>query len=150
MERNALSGVLKIKLASGDTKPPIKATVGSAGIDLFLNQDIDLTGQARPVLVGTGVHAEIPEGYVGILTLRSGVKDCWNNSGVGIIDSDYRGEIKLKLLPVGTNDVVYSKGDRIAQLVIIPYYNAKIELVDELSDTDRGEGGFGHTGRRTI
>lgn len=138
---------LKVKLGSDDATPPKVATHGSAGIDLYLDKDVTVYPGMDPVLIGTGVHVQIPQGYVGILSLRSGVSDSWMNTGVGIIDADYRGEIKLKLSAINKM-VTYSKGDRLAQLVIIPFLSCSISVVDELSRTERGEGGFHSTGRQ--
>lgn len=102
------------------------------------------------VLVGTGLHIAIPKGYVGIVKSRSGnaVKK-WIEVGAGVIDADYRGEVKVLLHNDSDEDVVFNYGDRIAQLCIIKISEADVEPVmslDELGDTQRGEGGFGSTG----
>lgn len=138
---------IRVKLITEDATPPKRATEGSAGLDLYLNEDVVLYPGEPPKLVGTGVCVEIPTGYVGVLALRSGVKDCWMNNGVGIIDSDYRGEVKVKLSAINQM-AKYSKGSRIAQLVILPYLACDVTVVSELSDTQRGTGGFGSTGNK--
>lgn len=141
----ALAHHLKIKLATPTSKPPLVATGGAAGMDLFLDEDVTVFPDAPPKLVGVGIHAEIPFGYVGIVSLRSGINNLTMINGVGIIDSDYRGEIKLKLSAT-RNATSYKRGDRLAQMVVIPYLRCSLDIVDELSNTERGHGGFGHTG----
>ena len=90
---------------------------------------------------------EIPEGHVGLLYPRSSISktSCSLRNAVGVIDSGYRGEIMLKF-SCSTNLNIYNVGDRVAQLIIMPYPQVQFEEVEELSDTDRGEGGFGSTG----
>ena len=135
---------IRVKLITEDATPPKRATDGSAGLDLYLSEDVVLLPGEPPKLVGTGVCVEIPTGYVGILALRSGVKDCWMNNGVGIIDSDYRGEIKVILNNSGVVPVIINPGDRVAQLLFTTFTRVDIEEVNELVQT--GRGGFGSTG----
>lgn len=102
------------------------------------------------VLVGTGLHIAIPEGFVGFVKSRSGnaVKK-WIEVGAGVIDSDYRGEVKVLLHNHSDEDVTFYYGDRIAQLCIIKITERDVEPVmslDELGKTDRGDNGFGSTG----
>lgn len=135
---------LRVKCRDEKFKPLAK-TPGAAGLDLVLAHDLVIR-QDEVAKVGTGVHAEIPEGHVGLVFMRSSISDVALTNGVGVIDSDYRGEIMLKLR--GTTRIArYAAGDRIAQLVILPFIALEPTLVDELSDTERGEGGFGSTGR---
>ena len=128
---------------AGDYAPEV-ATDGSAGLDLFVNS---INGDN----IGTGVHVEIPHGHVGLLMPRSswGVKGFKLANTVGVIDSDYRGEIKMIRDPHPTKGFLkIQQGDRIAQLVVVPCMIAATECatLDDLSGTDRGEGGFGSTG----
>ena len=97
---------------------------------------------------GTGLAMEIPEGYVGLVFPRSSISktDHYLRNSVGVIDSGYRGEIKIRMSTPLLGGVEYKEGDRIAQLVIMKLPWVNIEEVEELSDTDRGDGGFGSTG----
>lgn len=121
-----------------------------AGADLRAN----LNGQRRLMLpntvqmIPTGVRCEIPEGYVGLVFARSSMADrgLVMASGVGVIDSGYTGEIMVPLLNVGRMESDVLRGERIAQLVIVPCMLPKFEQVESLGDTERGEGGFGSTG----
>jgi dUTP pyrophosphatase len=97
----------------------------------------------------TGIAIEIPEGYVGLVYPRSSVSksSMLLANGVGVIDSGYRGEIMLKYRHLGGRNEIYTTGDRVGQLMIIKRPEIELVVVDELSDTDRGEGGFGSTGQ---
>ena len=136
----------------GGTIPlPYYATTGAAGLDLHACTDGDtvIAPHAR-VFIPTGLAVAIPEGYVGILAVRSsmGAKNGINlANGIGVIDSDYRGPIQVTLY--NTTDTPYTvhSGDRIAQLLMIPVAHPGIRVVDTLSATERGAGGFGSTGR---
>ena len=131
-------------------KIPEYETKGSAGVDLQANVDEPLV--LKPMeraLVPTGLYIEIPEGYEAQVRARSGlaIKYCISLvNGIGTIDSDYRGEIKVILINLGSEDFIINKGDRIAQMVIMKHEQVKFELVEELNQTERGQGGFGHTG----
>ena len=140
-----ISHKLKVKLARPDSKPPKVATKGSAGMDLFLDEDAHILPDLPPKLVGTGIHVQIPVGYVGLVSIRSGISDVRMHNGVGVIDSDYRGEIGLKLY-AAKDAAHYPRGTRIAQMVIVPYLHCSLDIVSDLDDTERGDGGFGHTG----
>jgi dUTP pyrophosphatase len=97
--------------------------------------------------IDTGVHVAIPEGYVGLIKSKSGLMV---NNGLltdGTIDSGYTGSIKVKLFNTSPKDYKFKAGDKIAQLVIVPCLLPELELVDHLEETDRGDGGFGSTGR---
>lgn len=140
---------LKIKKLDPDLPTPHYATEGAAGIDLYAAQDASIMNW-KTTLVPTGVAVEIPPGYEGQLRCRSGLgkKGVGIPHGLGTIDSDYRGEIGVVLAHL-TADSLYDvkRGDRIAQLVIAPVVRADIEVVENLSETERGKGGFGHTGK---
>jgi len=145
-EEGRLVCQLPVKLKDEHAMPPRVATMGSAGMDLFLNEDVVIFPDQAPKLVGTGVHVQIPTGFVGLIFLRSSIHDIEFTNGTGVIDSDYRGEIMFKLRAI-TNVAQYAKGTRIAQMVVVPYLHCNAVVVDELTETKRGEGGFGSTGR---
>ena len=138
---------LKIKLTDGASLP-FHAKPGDAGMDLTARRRVVISPHDT-VMVGTGVAAAIPEGYVGLVFPRSGTaskKDVNLANCVGVIDSGYRGEIKLPLHNDGYMRTAIDKGERCAQLVIVPYMTCECVEVDELDETERGEGGFGSTG----
>ncbi|MBP0615968.1 dUTP diphosphatase [Jiella mangrovi] len=136
---------------AGDAALPAYASDGAAGADLraALHEPLVLTPGAR-ALVPTGLAVELPAGYEMQIRPRSGLAA---KHGVtvlnspGTIDSDYRGEVKVLLINLGSESVTISSGERIAQAVIAPVTKAAFVFVDTLSGTQRGEGGFGSTGR---
>lgn len=139
------------KLKPGATVP----TMGSkfaAGADLYSTEDADVViGPSETKFIGTGLAMEIPEGYVGLVYARSGLackRGLAPANKVGVVDSDYRGEIKVALHNHGKEAQTVEKGERIAQMVIAPYLSVNYEEADALSETERGEGGFGSTGRK--
>lgn len=138
---------MKVKLEKGAIKPT-KAHENDAGYDLYAMNHAEILPRTHHSF-DTGVHIEIPHGYVGIVSGRSGLnfRKQLVLGGVGIIDENYRGTIGVMLYNHGEWTQVVNEGDRIAQLVIVPYFSEAIDVVDELSDTDRGSGGFGSTGR---
>ena len=123
----------------------------SAGADLYACLEKDLViASGETILVHTGVAIEIPVGYAGLIYARSGLaskRGLAPANKVGVIDSDYRGEVMVALHNHSSNEQVVAPGERIAQLVITPYLKAVFCECDELSETVRGEGGFGSTGR---
>ena len=125
----------------------------AAGADLCAClEGVSLTIPAHETrFVPTGLAMEIPVGYAGLIYARSGIA-CKRNlapaNKVGVVDSDYRGEIMVALHNHGNEDAVIEAGERIAQLVIAPFLPVSFAEVNELADTDRGEGGFGSTGRK--
>lgn len=129
---------------------PEYKTEGSAGIDLRANiTDSILLKPFERILVPTGIFIELPDGYEAQIRARSGLAIKNGISlvnGIGTIDSDYRGEIKVILINLGNEEFVINKGDRIAQMVFMKYERAEFELVENLNETNRGKGGFGHTG----
>ncbi len=137
----------------GRRGPPLELpryeTAGSAGMDLRADEAFALApGERR--LVPTGLSFEIPSGHEGQVRPRSGLAVRHGVALVnapGTVDSDYRGEVKVVLVNLGTEPVSFARGDRIAQLVIAPVVRADVVLVDELAGTGRGEGGFGSTGK---
>lgn len=124
-----------------------RASDGSAGFDLRATDDA-LIKPCRVVMVGTGVRVSIPENHVGLVFVRSSVgkRGVALANGVGVIDADYRGEVKLALVNGSSSWQKVNAGDRVAQLVIVPFVG-DAERVDTLDGTERGEGGFGSTGR---
>ena len=129
---------------------PEYKTLGSAGVDIsaFVEQPIVLKPLERK-LIPTGLFIELPEGYEAQIRPRSGLAikngiTCLNTPGT--IDADYRGEIKVILINLGQEDFIIHNGDRIAQMVIAQHAQAMFVEVTELSSTERGAGGFGHTG----
>jgi dUTP pyrophosphatase len=129
---------------------PAYATEGAAGMDIRANLDGPVTLDSLDrYLVPTGLYIELPDGYEAQMRPRSGLAikqgiTCLNSPGT--IDSDYRGELKVVLVNLGKETQVIQHGDRIAQLVIAKAEQADLILVQQLNDTVRGAGGFGHTG----
>lgn len=141
--------LIKIVNKSGNHLPEY-ATTGSAGMDLKANlrQPVNLKPLERQI-IPTGLYIELPEGFEAQVRPRSGMASkkgitCLNSPGT--VDSDYRGEIKIILINLSDTLQTIATGDRIAQLVIAKVDKAQWNVVDELSLTNRGEGGFGHTG----
>ena len=136
---------LKIVLDEGAFMP-VRAHVGDAGLDIFAAHGgvIPPYGSAA---FGTGLHVAVPENYVGFLKSRSGTM--FSNSVVtdGTIDHDYTGEIKVKLFNNCGARFVVERGQKIAQLVLLPIITPELEVVEELSATERGDNGFGSTGK---
>ena len=136
---------MKIKLDNGAFSP-IRAHKNDAGLDLKSPVDITVNAHGSAV-IDTGVHIELPEGTVGMLKSKSGLNVNHNITSEGVIDCGYTGSIVAKLYNHGNCDYEVKRGDKITQLVIFKCLFPEIEIVDELSDSDRGTGGFGSTGR---
>lgn len=130
---------------------PTYGSAEAAGADLYACLEAPVTIQpGKTVFVPTGIAMEIPKGYAGLAYARSGLackQDLAPANKVGVIDSDYRGEFMIALHNHGSEIRTINHGDRIAQLVITPVYTPGFEEVEELSDTQRGTGGFGSTGK---
>ena len=155
---------VKIKKIHPDAVIPAYAKPGDAGMDLTaVSVKVDEYGN---ICYGTGLAFEIPEGYVGLVFPRSSncKKDVILTNCVGVIDSGYRGEVSFKFKPLNERAIVYSDadgiffegmlnkllygiGDRIGQIIIMPYPQIEFEEVDELSETERGTKGYGSTGK---
>ena len=140
---------IRVRL-TGNTELPAYATKGSAGMDLraCLQQPVILKPLER-ILISTGLFFEIPEGYEGQIRPRSGLAlnkgvTCLNTPGT--IDSDYRGEIKVLLINLSNEEQEINHNDRIAQMIINKVEQASLQVVQLLDESDRGAGGFGHTG----
>lgn len=143
---------MRIKKLHQKAVVPHYATEGSAGLDLTVISDEDtiIIPYQSTMLCRTGLAFEIPKGYVGLIYIRSSVGsklDLVLSNQVGVIDSDYRGEVMLPLRNLGRSARVINSGTRIAQMVITPINQVDIEITDELSETKRGVGGFGSTGK---
>lgn len=142
---------LNIKLVRETSKMPVYASDGAAAADLHADIESPLTlAPGKRAVIPTGVIAEIPAGYVGILAARSGLavkKGICLSNGIGVIDSDYRGEIGAAVINLSDEEYTIEPGERICQLMIMPFAKAEFISADALSDTERGEGGFGSTGR---
>ena len=143
---------VRIKKLNERAVIPTYGSAGSAGGDLYSAEENDITvAPGQTAFIGTGLAVEIPQGLVGLVYARSGLackRGLAPANKVGVIDSDYRGEIKVALYNHGKESQTVAKGERIAQLVIAPFVFAEYEETDDLSDTVRGEGGFGSTGRK--
>jgi dUTP pyrophosphatase len=142
---------VKVKLLNSEAKLPKRATEGAACFDLQASEDVKwIFNGVWVATVKTGLAFSIPKGYRMDIYVRSGLAFKNNISlmnGVGKIDSDYRGEVMVKLVYFGrTPPIEIKKGDRIAQAEINKVLDVEFETVDELDDTNRGEGGFGSTG----
>ena len=141
-----------IKIINKSENPlPSYSTALSAGLDLraSLQEEIILKPLQR-VLIPTGLYIELPEGYEAQIRPRSGLAFKHGISVLnspGTIDADYRGEIKVILVNISNDEFVIKSGERICQMVIAKHEVADFELVEELEASDRGEGGFGHTGK---
>lgn len=141
---------IKILPHGQDLELPEYATLGSAGLDLraALTEPVSLQPGQRQ-LIATGIAIALPEGYEAQIRPRSGLavkKGISMVNAPGTIDSDYRGEIKVILINLGSEAVKFSRGDRIAQMVVAPYSRAVWKRSDDLDSTSRSSGGFGHTG----
>ena len=134
-----------------DVPLPRYMTANSAGMDICAVLEADLVlDPGRIGLVPTGFAMALPDGFEAQIRPRSGLAV---NHGIGIInapgtiDADYRGEVKIALINLGQESVTIKRGERIAQMVVQKVYQARINLVEQLDDTGRSTGGFGHTGR---
>ncbi len=143
---------LKIKKLDPQAKMPTYGSEFSAGADLYALAETSIRiAPGETAIVHTGLAAEIPEGLVGLIYARSGLatkKGLAPANKVGVIDSDYRGEIRVALHNHSACKQTIEPYERVAQLVIAPYVYAQFEEVSELSETVRGEGGFGSTGSK--
>ena len=155
---------MKVKLDEG-AKMPVRAHETDAGYDLFAREDFEVPASSGRAMsfggVGyiasdvtvdsathdTGVHIEIPKGYVGFIKSKSGLNVRCGLTAEGVIDSGYTGSIVVKLYNHTKEEYRFKKGDKITQLVILPIYTPELELVMDLDATERGDGGFGSTGK---
>jgi len=144
---------IKIKIVNTSANPlPHYATKGSSGMDIRASLDIPVTlHPLERTLIPTGLFVEIPNGYEIQIRPRSGLAikqgiTCLNSPGT--IDSDYRGEIKIILINLSSDEQIINQGDRIAQMIIQKTERAELVQVEILNETERATGGFGHTGKQ--
>lgn len=142
---------IRFKKLDERARMPQYGTEFAAGADLYACMDEPLTiGAGETIFVHTGIAMEIPTGLVGLVYARSGLackKGLAPANKVGVVDSDYRGEIMVALHNHSKEGITIADGERVAQMVIAPYVFAEYEEVSELEDTVRGTGGFGSTGK---
>lgn len=142
---------LKIKRISNKVIMPMYKTSGSAGLDLhsyLYSKNISIKPK-ESIVISSGIKVEIPEGYFGLLAIRSSVgtkKGLVLKNQIGVIDSDYRGEIKIPIYNQSEETQIIENGERLAQLMIIPITQVEVLEVEDLEETVRGEQGFGSTG----
>lgn len=142
---------VKVKIVTKTGDVPKYETAGSAGMDLKadLKTSVTLNPMERQ-LIPTGLFIELPIGYEAQVRARSGLSIKYGITlinAIGTVDSDYRGELKVPLVNLGNEPFVIKHGERIAQLVVTKHDIVQWETVERLEDTDRGSGGFGHTGK---
>jgi len=137
---------LKVKRIKRDAKIPSWGHKGDAGLDLFSCQKCELN-PLESKAIPTGIKVAIPEGYAGLIWDKSGISLKSVHRLAGVIDSGYRGEVKVVLINLGKNSFKIEKGMKIAQMLIQPVMEWKVLEVQSLDETSRGEGGFGSTGK---
>jgi len=144
---------MEVKIVNkSNNELPAYSTQMSAGMDVraFLSEPVILKPMERK-LIPTGVYVEIPEGYEAQIRPRSGLalkKGITVLNSPGTIDADYRGEVGIILINLSNEDFVIESGERICQMIIAPHETVQWNLVEKLEETTRGEGGFGHTGKK--
>ena len=136
---------IKVALDEGATLPT-KAHPSDAGMDIYSLETKSIPPRGYETFK-TGVHIQIPEGYCGLLVSKSGLNVNHNITSTGLIDSGYTGEIKVKLYNHGFQDFKVERGNRISQLVLLPILVANLEVVSELDESERGDKGFGSSGK---
>ena len=139
---------LPVRLTRPGADLPTRAHPTDAGLDLYAAETVQIAPRVV-TLVPTGIAVAIPEGHVGIIAARSSLavkKAMTLANGVGVIDADYRGEIKVPIIPLDGCHNLIQAGQKIAQLIILPIAAPTIEVVSELPESVRGLGGFGSTG----
>lgn len=143
---------IQVKKLSDTAKLPVRGSAEAAGYDLFadLAEPVGIApGETR--MIGTGLAMEIPKGYFGAIFARSGLalKEGLRPANcVGVVDSDYRGPFMIALHNDSGEMRTIVPGERIAQMVVVPYLEVEFDVVRELEETSRGEGGFGSTGKK--
>lgn len=147
-----MTDTLKISVVSHSDLPlPKHETMQAAGVDLRANlsESVVIKPMERE-LIGTGIHMELPDGYEAQIRPRSGLaykQGLTVLNSPGTIDADYRGEIKVLLVNLSNEEATINHGDRIAQMIVAPYQRIELSKTDQLSDTHRGAGGYGSTGK---
>lgn len=142
---------VELKKLNSSAKTPTRGSKQAAGYDLYANLDEDIIIKSHETkMIGTGIAISVPEGYFGGIFARSGIsyKEGLRPANcTGVVDSDYRGEIKVSLHNDSQIDRIVEPNQKIAQLVILPYLSVEFDEVNELTLTDRGQDGFGSTGK---
>ena len=142
---------VRIKLMRDGAKSPVRMTDGSVGYDLFASVEEEIINPGETKLIPAGFAIELPRGMGAFIFARSGLgikRGIVPANCVGVIDSDYRGEVKVGLRNYSSEPFTVAKGERIAQMVIIPVETPELCVVEELSDTLRADGGFGSSGNK--
>lgn len=139
---------MKVKLMNEHAKLPTRGTVDSAGLDIYCPFYIKVPADSQKK-IPLGIAVEIPKGHMGLLVPRSSMSKTPLRcaSSIGIIDADYRGELSIAYENISCSDYMIFRGDRIAQLIIVPIAIVDVEETQTLSETERGDGGYGSTGR---
>lgn len=139
--------ILEVKKIDAKAKLPTYSHLGDAGMDLFAFEDTKVE-VGKIAKIRTGISMEIPIGYVGLIWDKSGLS---TEHGIkvlgGVIDSGYRGEVLIGVINLGEKDYIFEKHHKVAQMLIQPILDPEIKEVSELTDTSRGHGGFGSTGK---
>lgn len=141
--------IIKIKKLNKEAVIPFRGSKYAAGYDLYSCDELSIASK-KTSAVSTGIAVEIPPGYFGAVFARSGLacKEGLRPANcVGVVDCDYRGELKVMLHNDSAEDRHIFKGERIAQLIILPYFDIEFVECEQLDDTERGEGGFGSSGK---
>lgn len=143
---------LKVKKMKDNAIIPTRGSKEAAGIDLYacLDDPYIAIKPGETVMFSSGIACEFPEGYWGMVVPRSSIgwkKHLSIPQSMGVIDNDYRADIKIIFTNIGQDTQIIESGDRVAQLILLPYFTYNIEETDTLSTTERGEGGFGSTGK---
>ena len=138
---------VKLKKLNENVKLPVYAKTGDAGLDIKATRIESENNYS--ITYGTDLCIEVPFGYVGLIFPRSSIRnyDLSLSNCVGVVDSGYRGEIMATFKKTKLDGMYYDVDDKIMQIIILPYPSIEFEFTDELSETERGEGGFGHTGK---
>lgn len=136
---------IKVMLDNG-AKMPTRAHDTDAGYDLY-SRETCIVGAKEAATFDTGVHVQIPAGYVGFLKSKSGLNCKFGIVGEGVIDAGYTGSIRVKLYNHSGRDVQFEAGDKLIQLVLLPIITPSLELADAFEETERGDNGFGSSGK---
>jgi dUTP pyrophosphatase len=137
---------LKVKKAQKDAKIPRYGHKGDAGLDLFSSVDV-IVEKGKLQAIPTGIKVAIPDGYAGLIWDKSGTSLKGVHRLAGVIDSGYRGEVKVVMINLGDRPFVIDRGMKIAQMLVQPIVTVHVVEAEDLDDTSRGEGGFGSTGK---
>lgn len=142
------SGKFKVALDEGAIAPT-RAHDTDAGLDLYLpaNHEPVVLRRGDSLVIDTGVHIEIPAGCAGIIMSKSGLNINFGITSTGVIDAGYTGSIRVKLYNLGLNDYRFEAGEKISQILILPVLLWGVEIVDKIGGGERGDNGFGSTGR---